>query len=200
MVRFRCLKRGFCCKRYWIPVTHLDLLRLEIYGGIPVDVNIIELRDREIYEVRSGLYPVIVLHKREYYLSLRSREDNSCIFLSSDGKCLVHEFKPLVCRFYPFVYVVRDGGEIDIELNENALGECPGIVLDDKPIPSDIVENLKRIARARVEELRLWEECVAEWNREYGSEDVDISTFIDFIMDRARRDMMKLQSAGLWIK
>jgi hypothetical protein len=34
VVSFRCRLDGSCCKKYWIPVIHLDLWRLYYYGGI----------------------------------------------------------------------------------------------------------------------------------------------------------------------
>jgi Fe-S-cluster containining protein len=198
LVKFRCLCDGQCCKKYWIPVTHLDLLRLKIYGGIEVDESIVELKDREIYNL--DIYPPIVIGDKEYFLALVSKDDGSCVFLRDDGKCSVHEYKPLVCRFYPFVYYVKDDGEIGIDVNEKAVGECPGLVMDGEPIDRDMVENLKKITYARREELKLWSETINEWNNSYGSKVSDLGTFLKFSLDKAEKHMKELVKRGIWIK
>ncbi|MEM1645200.1 MAG: YkgJ family cysteine cluster protein [Ignisphaera sp.] len=198
MVKFRCLCDGQCCKRYWIPVTHLDLLRLQIYGNIKVDENIVELKDSEQYEL--DIYPPIKINNKEYYLGLALKEDGSCIFLRSDGKCAVHEFKPLVCRFYPFVYWFKENGEIDIDLNEKAIGECLGLILDGEPIDRSIVESLKRIARIRREELKLWSDIINEWNKYYGNESRNLKLFLKFAFEKAEIHRKELIKRGLWIK
>lgn len=198
MVKFRCLCDGQCCKRYWIPVTHLDLLRLKIYGGIEVDESFIELKDRKYYEL--DLYSPIKIMGGEYYLSLASREDGSCIFLQEDGKCSVHEYKPLVCRFYPFVYYVKENGEIGIDVNEKAIKECPGLIMDGEPIDKTIVENLRRVAYIRREELKYWNSIINEWNTVFGDKNNDLSSFLKFCLAKAEKHMKELAKNGLWIK
>jgi len=198
LVKFRCLCDGQCCKHYWIPITHLDLLRLQIYGGIKVDESIVEIKDSEEYEL--DLYPPIRINNKRYYLALASREDGTCIFLRSDGKCSIHEFKPLVCRFYPFVYWVKEDGEIDVDLNEKVVNECPGLILDGEPIDRDIVENIKRIALIRRAELKLWSDAINEWNEYYGDKNVNLSLFLKFALKKAYIHRIELAKQGLWIK
>ena len=199
MVKFRCLRRGICCRKYWIPITHLDMFRLEYYGGIEV-YEVVRLRDVTIYRT-SKKYPQIIYKGKKYYLSLRDRPDYyGCIFLSDEGTCKVHEFKPLVCRFYPFVYTVHSDGRITIDVNENAIKECPGLILDGEPIDKEIEEQLIRLARIRIKELELYEEAVNEWNEEYSSANKSLSYLIDFLMDKAREHYKLLKKKGLWIK
>lgn len=200
MVIFRCLCDGWCCRRYWIPITHLDLLRLRIYGGIRIDESIVELKEKDVYDI-GDLYPPIKINKNEYYISLASKDDGSCIFLLSNGRCSVHEFKPLVCRFYPFVYWIKDDGDIGVDINEKAVGECPGLVLDDRSIPDDIAEGIKSIARIRREELKLWSDTITEWNLFYGdNEDANLRTFLTFILKKAEDHRNYLLHKGLWIR
>lgn len=184
-----------------IPVTHLDLLRLKIYGGIDITLSMLSLKDRERYDL-GGLYPPIKLWGREYYIALASREeDRSCIFLLSDGRCSVHEFKPLVCRLYPFVYYVKKSSDIDIAVIKKAVGEYPGLIVDSEPIPADVVEHLKRLARVRREELSLWNSAILEWNSKQGySEDAGLGSFLDFALKKAEAHRKELDSWGMWIK
>lgn len=199
MVRFQCKLDGRCCRKYWIPVTHLDLHRLELYCGMRVGKDLLALYEASLYEDLS--YPCVVFGNQRYYLALSSKPDGSCLFLLDDGRCRVHPFKPLVCRFYPFVYVDL-GGDVDIEVNENAIGECPGLVVDDAGVPPDIKESLKKVARARIKELRLWESAVAEWNATaHSRRDFDevADVFIDFALSRARREREALEKEGVWV-
>jgi hypothetical protein len=184
--------KGHCCKKYWIPVTHLDLLRIEIYAKVNIKPDMLSLYDASLYEDLQ--YPQIVFNSNKYFLALSSKEDGSCIFLSKDGKCSIHPYKPIVCRFYPFVYIENDNGDIDIDLNDNAIGECPGIILDGKPIPDNIRKEYLRLAKARILELKLWKRVAEEWNSSaYSSKSFEFvaDTFLEFIMSRAREDMNK---------
>jgi Fe-S-cluster containining protein len=130
-------------------------------------------------------------------LALAERGEG-CVFLEG-GRCRVHSFKPLVCRFYPFVYVVRGDGEVDIEVNERAVGECPGLVLDDRPIDPEIADYLRRVARARIAELKLWSEVAEEWSKDYGR-DSDLDELLNYLLRRARRDFVELSQRGMWIR
>jgi len=193
MVYFKCRLDGSCCKRFWIPITHLDLWRLYYYGNyydLEVYVRLIESSD-------PSSDPKPVLFNGEYkHLSL-AESDDGCIFLES-GMCKVHPYKPLVCRFYPFVYIVRESGEIDIEVNDKAIGVCPGLILDDKPIDPVIVEYLKRVAKARVLELKLWSKVAEEWSKEHGYSS-SLSKLVDYVLVKAREDFKELFSKKLWI-
>lgn len=199
MVIFRCLLKGHCCKKYWIPVTHLDLLRLHIYAGIEIKPSTINLYESSLYEDLS--YPRVIFKNEGYFLALNSKDDGSCIFLSKEGKCSVHPYKPLVCRFYPFVYVEKEN-DVDIEINENAVGECPGLIIDKRPIPDSIKRDLIRLAQARILELRMWGRVAEEWNSsEYSKKEFDevAEKFLEFIMGHAEEDRKKLVESGLWI-
>jgi len=194
MVIFNCLMRGHCCKKFWIPVTHLDLLRIREYGGIEITRDIVSLYEAELYE--DLFYPRVSLGGREYFLALASRSDGSCIFLDN-GKCSIHRFKPYVCRFYPFVYVEKDD-DVDIEVNENAIGECPGLILDNDNIPIDLKNTLKMYARIRIQELKLYERVVDDWNRSELSANGDIDYLLQYILGRAVYDKKYLESIGMW--
>uniref|UniRef100_A0A7C4BE38 YkgJ family cysteine cluster protein n=1 Tax=Ignisphaera aggregans TaxID=334771 RepID=A0A7C4BE38_9CREN len=199
MVIFKCLLKGYCCKKYWIPVTHLDLLRIELYAGIKVNSNMLSLYEVSLYEELS--YPYVVFSGEKYFLALNSKEDGSCLFLSTNGRCSIHPYKPLVCRFYPFVYTEK-GDTIEIELNNNAIGECPGIILDGRAVPEDIKRDLAKLARARMLELRMWNDVAMQWNESpYSKKDFNEvgSIFVDFIMRFTKEDMKRLREMNLWL-
>ena len=196
MVLFHCLRCGVCCTRYWIPLSHLDLFRLEFYGDVDVYFAAV-LRNIFIYR-SSKRYPVIEFKDRKYYLSLRNFHGR-CIFLSDSGECLVHGFKPLACRFYPFKYTVMNN-DIYIELQENAIRECPGLILDGKPINILTKKRLLTLARQRIMELKLYNEAVLEWNEEFSSKHTSLNKLIEFLLEKAEKHFKILNRKGLWIK
>lgn len=193
MVRFQCILCGECCEWYWIPLTHLDMLRLKIYGKYILR-KIVDLKD--ISEANRKDEFIIEVEDDKYYLSL-SRNENLCIFLK-DGKCLVHRFKPLVCRFYPFIYVVEKYGDIRIEVNDEAIGKCPGLKIDSKIIPKDIKFQLKRLAKIRILELEFWKKTIKSWNETMGRKH-DLNDFIEFSINKAQMDMKELLKWNLWV-
>jgi Fe-S-cluster containining protein len=194
MVVFQCRLEGSCCKKYWVPVTHLDLWRLYYYGGIGDLENYVRL----VESSDPSSDPKPVLFNGEYkHLALAERGD-SCVFLEN-GKCRVHSYKPLACRFYPFVYYVNEDGDVEIDVNEKAIEECPGLVVDNKPVDPALAEYLKKTARVRILELKLWSRVAEEWSRLHGNSS-SLSKLVDHVLTRAREDYKELLSRGLWIK
>ncbi|NPA96812.1 MAG: YkgJ family cysteine cluster protein [Crenarchaeota archaeon] len=183
-MRFRCLKRGFCCRRYWIPVTHLDIARISSYLGVDA-AEVVDLKPVRIY----GSYPqipTVLVDGEPQYLALRDREDGSCILLDpSSGKCAVHDVKPLVCRFYPFTYRL-EGGEVRVVVAEGAIGSCPGLVDDDAPIPQRVVEEVRRLAERHMFEIALWRAACIEWNRGGGGSREQFLEFLRSLIERDR--------------
>ncbi|MCG2879700.1 MAG: YkgJ family cysteine cluster protein [Vulcanisaeta sp.] len=125
-VRFTCTLCGECCRRYWIPVTHVDVARIAKFTGMrPRDFLALFPKDM----AADWDEPVIKLRDGEYYLVLKKRLDGTCIFNKRVGDkliCSVHPVKPNVCRYYPFIYWVENG-IVKFEVYEKALGYCPGV-------------------------------------------------------------------------
>lgn len=184
--------------RYWIPVTHLDLFRLEVYGEINA-IDVVRLVNSKIFRAQKK-FPQIKFKGQEYYLALRSRPNHACIFLTKDGKCSVHSFKPLVCRFYPFIYSIRNDGSIEIKINEEAIGECPGLILNGKPLEKELKFKLIKLARIRIEELELYNEAIEKWNWELYSESSKIEDLLEFLLEEAEKHYIFLRMKGMWIK
>ena len=89
---------GTCCKEYQVELSPEEKKRLEAQGWD---------KDKDL----GGLEPfkrVGWLWRRRYHLNHRA--DGSCVFLSDEGRCRVHErfgydTKPLPCRLFPFVLI-----------------------------------------------------------------------------------------------
>jgi lysine-N-methylase len=93
-----CHQGGECCKEYQVTVTDEERARILAQGW-----------DRQ--KDLGGLEPFVRVGRlgaRRYVLN--HREDGSCVFLSEQGRCRIHErfgyqTKPLPCRIFPFVLV-----------------------------------------------------------------------------------------------
>jgi len=94
-LRFRCQRCAtFCCKLGGPKLTRRDIERI-IQAGYPVEDFLEPLSNREF----KGL-PVM-------RGSLKNGEDGSCVFLSfseerNTYKCSIYDFRPAICRLYPF--------------------------------------------------------------------------------------------------
>lgn len=118
-----CHARGTCCKEYQIPVSEEERQRIEEQGWDEKE----DLEGLPAF-VRKGIW------KRRYYLNHRS--DGSCVFLSEEGRCRIHErfgyeTKPLPCRLFPFVMVpVGDHWRVSMRF------ACPSAAANlGRPVP-----------------------------------------------------------------
>jgi Fe-S-cluster containining protein len=88
---FTCFRCGRCCLGTEMPLTPVDVRRLE------------ELGYRGFYEPKGGL------------LRLRN-VDGRCFFYDPASKsCTVYPHRPEGCRLYPFIYVEGVGVAVDPE-------------------------------------------------------------------------------------
>jgi Fe-S-cluster containining protein len=87
-VEFKCLLCGNCCRiPGYVRVSEAEIDRIAEYVGI------------EVYEFIST-YTRLTNCRRG--LSLIEHEDGSCVFLRSDGRCLIEDVKPEQCQKFPF--------------------------------------------------------------------------------------------------
>jgi lysine-N-methylase len=89
---------GTCCKEYQVTITEEERLRIEAQGWDRDP----EIGDLPIFQ-KSGPW-----WRRRHHLTHRG--DGSCIFLTEQGRCRIHErfgyaAKPLPCRLFPFLLV-----------------------------------------------------------------------------------------------
>lgn len=93
-----CHATGTCCKEYQVTLSDEERRRIEEQGW---DASA-DLDGRSPFVRRGPPW------KRRYQLN--RRPDGSCVFLSEQGRCRIHErfgyeAKPLPCRLFPFVLI-----------------------------------------------------------------------------------------------
>ncbi|HWG43539.1 MAG TPA: YkgJ family cysteine cluster protein [Gemmataceae bacterium] len=106
---------GTCCQEYQVTITDEERQRIEAQGWD---------RDADL----GGREPFIPHGRRkDRRYRLNHREDDSCVFLSEQGRCRIHErfgyeTKPLACRLFPFVLVpVADEWRVGVRF------ACPSV-------------------------------------------------------------------------
>ena len=106
--RWRCVRCGWCCCNYDVPITFEDEERLRKFGDV-------------FWHGKVGVY--------------LKRIDGKCIFYR-DGECLIYEDRPIACRMYPF-YIRRQGdelakfGDVYVYLDRNCRGIGKGSKIEE---------------------------------------------------------------------
>ena len=134
---------------------------LDIYGAKDFDLGI---------DVKEGLLDLALKQK-----------DGGCIFLeeSEDSfRCTVHDFKPSVCKSYPFQL---KNGKL-IQMNSKM---CPD-EWDTKKFEDMMITYLKKDE----DEWKFYDKLILEWNTKYSTKK-PLSEFLKFMMDRVSLDFSK---------
>jgi lysine-N-methylase len=131
-----CHQCGACCRGSIVPLSDEELAQLKAQGW----------HDRP--EFKNTL-----LFVRDSWFSARyrlaHRPDGSCVFLSPDGLCRIHqefgaEAKPLVCRMFPLQIVPRDN--VAMLTIRRA---CPSAAADRGRPVAEHVDFARQLARQR---------------------------------------------------
>ncbi|WFO75328.1 YkgJ family cysteine cluster protein [Desulfurococcaceae archaeon MEX13E-LK6-19] len=123
--RFRCLRKGYCCK-----LSPISLLPFEEYllkvAAEKLDIKCVITHGYTVFDRRTRSHIAL-----SYVLELNN---GKCPFLDSDNKCLLHNsYKPLVCRAFPYIprevrYLYNTDMRIIIAYTEYGLSrKCPVI-------------------------------------------------------------------------
>lgn len=155
-----------CCKEYTIFVNAHDIYRLttnlgitpqsflEIYGAKDFDLGI---------KVKEGLVDLAL-----------KQQSGACMFLveSEDVfRCTVNEFKPGVCKSYPFQ--IKDG-----KLTQMDDKMCP-VGWDTKEFEAMMTPHLKKDES----EWKFYHDLIVEWNTKHWIKK-PLDEFLRFIVDR----------------
>lgn len=99
MEGFRCIGCGACCrvKNGIVRVGEAEIRRIAAFLGMSEQAFID--RETEIAPDRRGLV-------------LKSRGDDSCVYLTEDNRCRIHPVKPEKCRSFPHEWMNADSREV----------------------------------------------------------------------------------------
>lgn len=153
-LRFACTRCGNCCRRFRVPLTHEDVVRLSELA--PPD-DFIEWLSADEIDMSGEPETFVVLPAGKRLMVLGWR-DFGCRFLEGD-LCGAHPQRPLSCRLYPFAPVLgRKGGISRLRLLD--LTNCEHTVAASQP-PWPIA----RLAQQHRAELAAYAGKVGKFNR-----------------------------------
>jgi Fe-S-cluster containining protein len=132
--RFKCKRcAALCCKLGEPVLTKKDAESIEAAG----------------HPMKDFLEPTNNKDLSPVYGSLKSREDGSCIFLQEDiegncFKCGIYDFRPSLCRLYPFSFERLDSNRVTLKFIPccRGLNSAEGKVLDEEFVSSHLLEPL----------------------------------------------------------
>lgn len=181
-----CQATGTCCKEYRISLS------AEEHLGVQTAVGELDLGGHPPFRRRGWFRP---------RYELNQRPDGSCVFLSPEGRCRIHEkfgfhAKPLACRLFPFVLVpVADRWRLSLRFacpsvaksvgrplagHSSALDEFAAEIAKRERLPGREHGALTRPPRLDADQLLDWPGLIAVDDR-----------FLDLIRDR--RDPVELR-------
>jgi Fe-S-cluster containining protein len=155
-----------CCKEYTIFVNAHDIYRLSIGLGLDPE-NFLEIYGAKDFDlgikVKEGLVDLALKQK-----------NGGCTFLEESKdvfRCTVNEFKPSVCKSYPFQ--MQDG-----KLIQMSDKMCP-VDWDTKEFETMMTIHLKKDE----DEWKFYNDLILEWNAKHWIKK-PLSAFLRFILDR----------------
>jgi len=136
-LRFKCRRCAiFCCRLGGPWLTEKDIERIKEAG----------------YDVKDFLEPALNNKFKSLPITrgiLKNKEDGSCVFLKFDAKknhyeCLIYDFRPVLCRLYPFDFEKIGPNSIVLKLIPccRGLNNPDGEPVDEEFITIHLVDAL----------------------------------------------------------
>ena len=162
-----------CCKEYVIFVNAHDIYRLAV--GL-------EMSPENFLEIYGAKDYSLGIKVKEGLLDLALKQKNgACQFLEETGdifRCTIHDFKPGVCKSYPFELKRGKLSQMDEKM-------CP-IDWDNTEFEKMMTTHLKKDES----EWKFYDELVKEWNQKHWIKK-PLSAFLKFMLDRVSIEFVK---------
>lgn len=160
-----------CCKEYVIFVNAHDVYRLS--EGL-------QMAPEKFLEIYGAKYYSLGINVEEGLIDLALKQKNGgCEFLEETKdifRCTVNDFKPGVCKSYPFA--MKNGKLIQMDKIM-----CP-VDWNLAEFEKMMVTHLKKDES----EWKFYNELVNEWNTKHGKKK-SLSTFLKFMLDKVESSM-----------
>ncbi|WXG39567.1 MAG: YkgJ family cysteine cluster protein [Candidatus Freyarchaeum deiterrae] len=135
-IRFQCQRCSRCCahtevRDRRILLSDLDTLRIEKNS---------RFKREDFTEKIRGYHP---------FRFLMRMVDGKCVFLDEDKTCKIYDFRPLICRCFPF-WIERKGNLFEFKASSDCSGIGKGNILDEaffEGLLSQAVEVYQEISR-----------------------------------------------------
>lgn len=179
---FACQSCGNCCKNFNINLTHLDIERIllnrpDLNTDYFVGFSASDKDDNESFISTYGKRQIILKKKKNL---------NECVFLQNNI-CSIHEFKPRVCKVWPFS--LEPGNKISwIKEHRSFIKKsCKHTSIPGANDPDEILTLLKQ----HYKERKIYSKLTNKWNESkkmlINSEEMFIDIydddFLNFILE-----------------
>ncbi len=143
---------GRCCLSHVVPVTGADVRRIRDATEASPDsfTDFVSVADLE------STHHDVALDDGYHYLVLK-REDDACILLEND-RCSIHEYKPMLCRLYPFFH--SEEKEVQVRSNPQCAKRTTPTQRERKEI--------RDLCNSYTEDLFAYNNFVEGWNKASG--------------------------------
>ncbi len=163
IMRFKCIKCGKCCSdsKTFVNLTFLDILQIKKGLNIPGNellqvIGFYTFKDQNVEEFMDQMiYSPIITENGPAYIGILKNENSECVFLDNEKKCKIHDFRPKICKAFPFTFDLKDiegreSSELDLIYTSKGIDYCPGIskkspIIKKRKILSLISESLAEI-------------------------------------------------------
>ena len=175
IMRFKCNNCGKCCSdpKTFINITYLDIIRLVrglklSFEEVLQHVGFYVFNEGNIEEYMEKLvYAPIETEKGQAFLGLLRKEDGRCIFLDENNKCSIYDFRPMICRTFPFTfdldfnYKDADRKDYPIIYTKKGIEYCEGIYKTAPIVKKRKINELLNLALYEIREDFKW---ISSWN------------------------------------
>jgi Fe-S-cluster containining protein len=126
-VVFHCSHCGFCCKNN------------------PPDINLKEQQKIEAEGFKNFLEP----SKEKTNRIIRRNKNGTCIFLTKENACKIHNVKPSICQLEPFIISEYNDetNMIFLKLNPLAAQTCKGVFKGEGVLSKEIAQAAQAIIK-----------------------------------------------------
>jgi len=132
-VRLQCLRCATCCGDTSIHARHILLLKQEVQ-------RIAKVTSRPVEEFVAKIEG----HEPYIYEMKKTQKDGKCVFLENKS-CTIYEFRPVICRFYPFEFRSTKNGISEFCATDECLGIGKGVRLLEKRYFEALVQCLEDV-------------------------------------------------------
>lgn len=162
---FFCNSCASCCHTFKVEVTPSDVQRiLDNRKDLKIE-DFLKYTDKRI------------ISNQNISLVLKEKENSSaCIFLENN-KCSIHEFKPKVCRVWPFG--LKKSGTIDWanQYREFIKNKCHYTLVKNANDPQD----LRELVESHTNEVKAFKNTIKEWTSKPDSRSRSFNDFLAFL-------------------
>lgn len=171
---FACQSSANCCRFFNVNITHLDIKKILDNREDLNPNDFLYFTQSDPKEDESESF-ISTYGKRNISLKKKSNSQD-CVFLDANNMCSIHEFKPIVCKAFPFSL---EKGKISW-INEHR-GFIKKVCKYASIKATNDPDSLKELLKLHAKECKRYAQLVKIWNDEKQKELNDEELFLNIL-------------------